>query len=39
LFNQTFNPVATNQILSGDVTFLKTGKGWQVGSSIDVSKW
>ena len=27
LLNQNFNPVASNQIWAGDVTYLKTGEG------------
>ncbi len=28
LLNQNFNPVGLNQIWAGDITYLKTGKGW-----------
>lgn len=28
LLNQNFNPVATDQIWAGDITYLKTGEGW-----------
>ncbi len=28
LLNQNFNPIAANQVLAGDVTYLKTGEGW-----------
>ena len=28
LLNQNFNPIASNQIWAGDVTYLRTGEGW-----------
>ena len=28
LLNQNFNPVATNQVWAGDITYPKTGEGW-----------
>jgi putative transposase len=28
LLNQNFNPVATNEVWAGDITYLKTGEGW-----------
>ena len=28
LLNQNFNPVATNQVWAGEITYLKTGEGW-----------
>jgi len=28
LLNQNFNPVATNEVWAGDMTYLKTGEGW-----------
>jgi putative transposase len=28
LLNQNFNPVVTNEVWAGDITYLKTGEGW-----------
>jgi putative transposase len=28
LLNQNFNPVTTNQVWAGEITYLKTGEGW-----------
>ncbi len=28
LLNQNFNPVADNDVLAGDITYLRTGEGW-----------
>ncbi len=28
LLNQNFNPVAANDVLAGDITYLRTGEGW-----------
>jgi putative transposase len=28
LLNQNFNPVASDQVWAGDVTYLRTGEGW-----------